>query len=183
MASSDTLPQPTLQIAQVLADLNSLKQAPPAAALTLLHALNNLPTTRHNSRPSIHTTTPPKFDRLGRRIVSDPNSANQSPSARPTLSKEASTASSASNAVSEGSSDSVYGLKNVGADETDVDLVRAKELLIYYEKRDKLRDLGITGLKRSQERVNAVLAKQEQKEAEEREKVANMRRLGASGRR
>jgi hypothetical protein len=56
-------------------------------------------------------------------------------------------------------------------------------LLIYYEKRDKLRDLGITGLKRSQERVNAVLAKQEQKEAEEREKVAGMRRSGAGGRR
>jgi hypothetical protein len=61
-----------------------------------------------------------------------------------------------------------------------VDLLRAKELLKYYEKRDKLRDMGITGLKRSQERVNAVLSKQEQKELEEREKVARKRRLGAS---
>ncbi|KAM3086741.1 hypothetical protein ACMFMF_000682 [Clarireedia jacksonii] len=123
MASSDTLPQPTLQTAQVLADLNSLKQAPPAAALALLRTLPNLPTTRHNSRPSIHMSTPPKFDRLGRRVVSKSKPANHSPSARPTLSKETSTASSASNAVSEGSSGSVYGLRNVGADEVGFVLI------------------------------------------------------------
>jgi len=55
---------------------------------------------------------------------------------------------------------------------------RAQKLVEYYEKRDRLRQLGDSGLARSQERVDAALARSAQRELSEREKIARQRHLG-----
>ncbi|RAL63415.1 hypothetical protein DID88_003838 [Monilinia fructigena] len=63
---------PKLQVAQVLADLNALKQTPPQVALSFLHTLSTISTTQHERKTSIYSQPPQKFDHLGRRISIPP---------------------------------------------------------------------------------------------------------------
>ncbi|KAG0650934.1 hypothetical protein D0Z07_2821 [Hyphodiscus hymeniophilus] len=68
--STSKITKPTLTAAQIMADLDSLNNCDPSAAIALLNASKNLSPReiRRRSRASI-LPEPPKFDGLGRRIV------------------------------------------------------------------------------------------------------------------
>jgi hypothetical protein len=55
---------------------------------------------------------------------------------------------------------------------------RAKTLLELFERRGKFKQMGDTGLAKSKERVDAVVARYAKKDLEEKERVARARYLG-----
>ncbi|KAF7877534.1 hypothetical protein EAF04_001211 [Stromatinia cepivora] len=183
MDPSSIPPPPKLQMAHVLADLNTLKQAPPKATLSFLRTLSTISADIHERKTSIHSQPVPSFDRLGRRIPSTPSviqplSASQSPS--PPLRKHSSMESIDSpeteESKREGQERRLESRRSSGKDE---EFMRAKTLLAYYNNRDKLQEKGEKGLALSQERVNKALNEQAEKRHQVR-KRASVGRLGVS---
>ncbi|KAF8854933.1 hypothetical protein BDZ45DRAFT_676556 [Acephala macrosclerotiorum] len=179
-----------LQIAQVIADLQSLQSAAPTAATNLLSASKN-------PRPSFNSQSNPRrksssavpraeaqtsrFDKLGRRIVvprSSPGTATP-----PSLPRSASSFSRFDNG--RGNGGSAYASRTgsgVGTpvEETpDEDMKRAKTLLELFEMRGKFKQMGDTGLTRAKQRVDNIVDKYAKMDLEEREKAAKARHLGA----
>ncbi|KAK0100300.1 hypothetical protein ONS95_008258 [Cadophora gregata] len=172
-----------LQIAQIIADLQTLQNADPHAALSLLKPFNAPKTTASNNSPttplSRHNSSAPKFDKLGRRIVTVSRSQSQSFGNgggvnTPTFAREGSSFS-----MSMGGSGASTPIGNPGSEaELDEDLTRAKTLLQLFEMRGKFKQMGDTGLSRAKQRVDNVVARYAKAELEEREKVAKARYLG-----
>ncbi|KAH7363833.1 hypothetical protein BKA65DRAFT_489745 [Rhexocercosporidium sp. MPI-PUGE-AT-0058] len=171
-----------LQIAQIIADLQTLQNADPQAALSLLTPLKS---TTAPTTPSSRRNSPPKFDKLGRRIVSISRSqSNAGPGSgaggagfkTPTFAREGSSASTSSmNIGGSGASTPISGHAGV---ELDEDLARAKTLLQLFEMRGKFRQMGDTGLSRAKQRVDEVVARYAEEERAERERIARARHLG-----
>ncbi|PSS27741.1 hypothetical protein M430DRAFT_15002 [Amorphotheca resinae ATCC 22711] len=159
MSSSDSL-----QLAQVLADLNTLQNTDPEAAHALLLANKTLSQSRflnRKARASI-PRDPPEFDFLGRRITS--------PKSPPSFSRAASSTS----VRSRGSQSGVVSpptpvLPSSGRD--DEDIKKAEELVRLYDMRWKFKQMGDTGLTRAKERVDLVVEKYAQRELEERRRA------------
>ncbi|KAJ8070241.1 hypothetical protein OCU04_000626 [Sclerotinia nivalis] len=168
---------PKLQMAHVLADLNTLKQAPPKATLSFLRTLSTISADIHERKTSIHSQPVPTFDRLGRRIPSPP-SVIQPPS--PPLRKHSSMESidlpETEESKREGRDRRLERRRSSGKDE---EFMRAKTLLVYYNNRDKLQKKGEKGLALSQERVNKALNEQAEKRHQVR-KRASVGRLAVS---
>ncbi|KAG4441324.1 hypothetical protein IFR05_003187 [Cadophora sp. M221] len=172
-----------LQIAQIIADLQTLQNADPHAALSLLTPLK--PTTTSPSpapstgagTPTKRTTSPPKFDKLGRRIVSMSRSQSGAGSGvkTPSFAREGSNVSTSTSMGGSGASTPIRGHSGV---ELDEDLSRAKTLLQLFEMRGKFRQMGDTGLSRAKQRVDEVVARYAKEELDERERVAKARHLG-----
>ncbi|TAQ89676.1 hypothetical protein B7494_g1981 [Chlorociboria aeruginascens] len=149
MASSPPTSR-SLQIAQILADLNSLQNTDPTAARNLLHANKNMsPQKLRRKSKALSLPDPPKFDRLGRRIIA----TARSPPA-PEL-KEEDTAVSKSSGAGSGGSPAAGSAPISPAIEgaEDTHLIRAKKLVALFERRDKLKQMGEMGLARDAERV------------------------------
>ncbi|CAD6448196.1 961f839f-fdb2-4c10-b770-90232179ec04-CDS [Sclerotinia trifoliorum] len=171
---------PKLQVAHVLADLNTLKQAPPKATLSFLRTLSTISADIHERKTSIHSQPVPTFDRLGRRIPSTPHviqppSAFQSPS--PPLRKRSSMESIDLPETEEAKAESRERRLERTSSGKDEESMRAKTLLAYYNNRDKLQEKGEKGLALSQERVNKALNEQAEKRHQVR-KRASVGRLG-----
>ncbi|KAE9381493.1 hypothetical protein N431DRAFT_425068 [Stipitochalara longipes BDJ] len=167
----------SLQFAQIIADLQTLQNADPNAAITLLSAHKSLSSaTQRRSRPSL--PDPPRFDKLGRRIVG--------PKSPPGLTRLDSGASFFGKGLSlkDGSGKTSVTSSGAGTpaaiedEPLDEDMDRARTLMELVEMRGKFKEMGDTGLTRAKERVDAVVAKYAEKELEEREKVARARHLG-----
>ncbi|KAJ6446202.1 Peroxisome biogenesis factor 10 [Purpureocillium lavendulum] len=159
----------SIQLSQVLADLSNLGAAEPEAAAAIVSA--NIPTVRAEfvktepavasavqaqqqpSRPSssmkrtfsAEGAVPPKFDKLGRRIL-----INQSGS-RP------------GSATS-----SIPGTPRRGDSDVDDDLERASTLMALYDIRAKIKQQDNSSLMRAREKINALAAKQQAQQAAER---------------
>jgi len=170
MAASDSL-----QFAQIIADLQTLQNVDPNAAIALLSAHKTLSsTTRRRSRTSF--PEPPKFDKLGRRIVAPKTPAGLSMvDSSGSLNGKGSTLNNGNGKTSGNSS-------GVGtpalSQEADEDMKRARTLIELFEMRGKFKQMGDTGLTRAKERVDAVVSKYAEKGLEERKKVARARHLG-----
>ncbi|KAE8441343.1 hypothetical protein EG329_005492 [Mollisiaceae sp. DMI_Dod_QoI] len=192
-----------LQIAQVIADLQTLQNADPAAATALLTANKNpnpqsrpsLSILSSNNRPKSSTAIPrvgtftdshppsqARFDKLGRRIVV-PRSHSGTPRP-PSLPRSASSFSrlggnggSLGGSLSGSRSNSGVGTP---VEETqDEDMKRAKTLLELFEMRGKFKQMGDTGLTRAKQRVDNVVERYAKMELEEKEKAAKARQMGA----
>ncbi|CZR51188.1 uncharacterized protein PAC_01063 [Phialocephala subalpina] len=181
-----------LQIAQIIADLQSLQSADPTAASTLLSAqksprpsLPSQPNPRRKSSSAIPLSSPQnaRFDKLGRRIVvprSNPGTATP-----PSLPRSASSFSRFDNGNVRGNGGSTYtsrtgsGVGTPVEETPDEDMKRAKTLLELFEMRGKFKQMGDTGLTRAKQRVDNVVEKYAKMELEEREKAAKARHLGA----
>ncbi|KAB8302254.1 hypothetical protein EYC80_005696 [Monilinia laxa] len=158
---------PKLQMAQVLADLNALKQTPPQVALSFLHTLSTISTTQHERKTSIYSQPPQKFDRLGRRIPTTPRlssgsrSSSESPSPPPML-RTHSSMTSPDLPETEESKRISRELRHLRkqSDGQDLEFMRAKTLLGYYRNRDRLQERCTKGIKLSQERVDRALTEQ-----------------------
>ncbi|PVH78859.1 hypothetical protein DL98DRAFT_516488 [Cadophora sp. DSE1049] len=151
----------------------------PHAALSLLKPLN---TAISSSSPQARRNSAPKFDKLGRRIVSISRSQSNAGGVKtPTFGREGSSASTGSMnmgmTAGGGSGASTPENSSTGA-ELDEDLIRAKTLLQLFEMRGKFKQMGDTGLSRAKQRVDDVIARYAKAELEEREKVARARYLG-----
>ncbi|PNY24743.1 Uncharacterized protein TCAP_05340 [Tolypocladium capitatum] len=154
----------SLQLSQVLADLSNLGAAEPEAAATIVNA--NVPTIRteyvktepavpSNPQPqslrptsmrrawSSETSAPPKFDKLGRRILT---SGSRSGSA----------------------ANSIPGTPRRGDSDVDDDLDRASTLMALYDIRAKIKQQDNSSLMRAREKINALAAKQQAQQAAER---------------
>ncbi|KAL2072815.1 hypothetical protein VTL71DRAFT_12158, partial [Oculimacula yallundae] len=177
-----------LQIAQIIADLQTLQNADNQAALSLLAPLkpttSDVETDTNTKTPSLSSSfnvaSPPKFDKLGRRIVSMSRSQSNAGSKTPSFTREGSTASTISLGGSgSGVNTPIRGTSYSSANETqDPDLTRARTLLQLFEMRGKFRQMGDTGLSRAKERVDEVVARYAREEVEARERVARARHLG-----
>ncbi|KAM4054937.1 hypothetical protein HRG_005755 [Hirsutella rhossiliensis] len=160
----------SLQLSQVLADLSNLGAAEPQAAAAIVNA--SIPTintefakTQPNAasasqsasqRPSSmkrawssEPGAPPKFDKLGRRILIN------SPASRPT-----SRAGSAAN--------STPGTPRRTDFDMDEDFERASTLMALYDIRAKIKQQDNSSLIRAREKINALAAKQQAQQAAER---------------
>ncbi|RDL36847.1 uncharacterized protein BP5553_06199 [Venustampulla echinocandica] len=145
----------------------------PAAAQNLLDANKNLTPhiLRRKSRASV-LPEPPKFDKLGRRIIRGPSrSGNVTPiggnaGGRPAL------LSRMSSGFSVGSSGTATPTTGA-SEEKDEDMARAQKLLELYEMRGKFQEMGDTGLARAKERVDKVVDQYAKKDLEEREAFRN----------
>jgi len=170
MAATDSL-----QFAQIIADLQTLQNADPNAAIALLSAHKTLSsTTRRRSRTSFPEQ--PKFDKLGRRIVTTKTPAGLSRlDSSGSFNGKASTLRNESGKTSGNSSG--VGTPDL-SEEVDEDMKRARTLIELFEMRGKFKQMGDTGLTRAKERVDAVVSRYAEKELEEREKVARARHLG-----
>ncbi|APA06898.1 predicted protein [Sclerotinia sclerotiorum 1980 UF-70] len=172
---------PKLQVAHVLADLNTLKQAPPKATLSFLRTLSTISADIHERKTSIHSQPVPTFDSLGRRIPSLP-SVIQPPSAfqslSPPLREHSPTESIDLPETEESKAESrERRLERRRSSGKDEEFMRAKTLLAYYNNRDKLQERGERGLALSQERVSKALNEQAEKRHQVR-KRASVGRLG-----
>ncbi|KAA8576921.1 hypothetical protein MFRU_014g00180 [Monilinia fructicola] len=167
MDSSSHPAPPHLQTAQVLADLNALKQTPPQVALSFLRTLSTIPTTQHERKTSIYSQPPQKFDRLGRRISTTQRpsrgsgSSSEAPSPPPML-RAHSSMTSPDLPETEESKRISRELRHLRrqSDGQDSEFRRAKTLLSYYRNRDRLQEKCIKGIKLSQERVDRALTEQ-----------------------
>ncbi|KJZ73671.1 hypothetical protein HIM_07004 [Hirsutella minnesotensis 3608] len=160
----------SLQLSQVLADLSNLGAAEPQAAAAIVKA--NVPaittdfvdsqrsqtpnTESASQRPSAikrawsaEPGAPPKFDKLGRRILI--NSTGSRPGSRN---------GSATN--------STPGTPRRGDFEADDDFERASTLMALYDIRAKIRQQDNSSLMRAREKINALAAKQQAQQANER---------------
>ncbi|PHH91467.1 hypothetical protein CDD83_368 [Cordyceps sp. RAO-2017] len=157
----------SLQLSQVLADLSNLRAAEPEAAAAIVNA--NVPaiTTEYVKTESTTTTSnaasrpqrpssiqrawsseagaPPKFDKLGRRILINSNGS------RP---------GSAAN--------STPGTPRRVDSDMDDDLDRASTLMALYDIRAKIRQHDNSSLIKAREKINALAAKQQAQQAAER---------------
>ncbi|KAH9210700.1 hypothetical protein DL95DRAFT_393202 [Leptodontidium sp. 2 PMI_412] len=177
-----------LQIAQIIADLQTLQNADPHAALSLLTPLKSAstssstgPGTPTNNPSTRRNNSPPKFDKLGRRIVSISRSQSTAGSGvkTPSFAREGSNASAgASTSMSMGGSGASTPIGGHSGVELDEDLARAKTLLQLFEMRGKFRQMGDTGLSRAKQRVDEVVARYAKEDLDERERVARARHLG-----
>ncbi|KAH8815092.1 hypothetical protein F5884DRAFT_771078 [Xylogone sp. PMI_703] len=155
-----------LQIAQVLADLSDLQVTEPTAAMALLTAPQNLTEKILRRKAKNPLSDPPKFDKLGRRIVG-PVSVSPSPRpmhsgystpVRPGLMRASSSVSSL------GGTRTPSGVETPPAHEVDEDIERAETLIRLYELRGRFKQQEATGLLRAQERVEAVAVKYQSKD-------------------
>ncbi|KAH8657610.1 hypothetical protein BGZ60DRAFT_135096 [Tricladium varicosporioides] len=163
-----------LQMAQIIADLSTLQNVEPAAAQNLLNANKDLSpkTLRRKSKASL-LPEPPKFDKLGRRIIrASSYNGSMTPTRPDMFGRIGSNISSSSSGVA------TPNVQTPAEEQEDIDMARAKKLLELYEMRGKFREMGDTGLARAKERVDKVVEKYNKKELEEREKVARSRYLG-----
>lgn len=148
----------SIQLAQMLADLSDLNAAQEAkAALGLVDANKSLPPTPDLSKTPEHpqqqrnhhrassasgiiswTTSPAKFDKFGRRILSPPTTRSTSPH-------------------NNGTPGTSTPRKEA---QTDDDVARASSLMQLYEIRAKLKQQDTTSLNRARERINAIQARQ-----------------------
>ncbi|KID90318.1 hypothetical protein MAJ_00935, partial [Metarhizium majus ARSEF 297] len=146
----------SLQLSQVLADLSNLGAAEPEAAAAIVNA--NVPIVKAEQlaepktsapspqppRPtnmkrswSSETGVPPKFDKLGRRILI--NSGSRSGSA----------------------ANSSPGTPRLSESIVDDDLERASTLMALYDIRAKIKQQDNSSLMRAREKINALAAKQQ----------------------
>ncbi|CZT09807.1 hypothetical protein WAI453_007040 [Rhynchosporium graminicola] len=175
-----------LQIAQVIADLQSLQNADHAAARSLLAPLKSTSPSSDctNTAPnssSRRTSSNPKFDKLGRRIVTVSRSLSNTAGTKPPAFTRAGSSFSINSGISTPMRGMSYSNETIaeGGDEGgDEDLTRARTLLQLFEMRGKFRQMGDTGLSRAKERVDEVVARYAKEDLEEREKVARSRYLG-----
>ncbi|KAJ5032272.1 uncharacterized protein L3040_008880 [Drepanopeziza brunnea f. sp. 'multigermtubi'] len=162
-----------LQMAQIIADLQALQNADPAAAHALLTPMNPKPAPVNSTGTGASTPQSrrdsgaqgPKYDRMGRTVVAP----GKPP---PNFTREESGASTGSS-VGIGSATPGGG---AGA-EMDEDLKRAKTLLELFEMRGKFKHMGDTGLLRAKQRVDDVVARHARSELDYREKEARTRHL------
>lgn len=151
---------------------------------------------RRRSRTSL--ADPPKFDKLGRRIVGpkSPPGLSRFDSSGSANGKSFSSFKGGSGKTSGSSSGagtpaleeevSCYCLNRPEKErelirpsiQPDEDMNRARTLMELFEMRGKFKQMGDTGLTRAKERVDAVVSRYAEKELEEREKVARARHLG-----
>lgn len=164
----------SLQIAQILADLQTLQNADPTAATALLSANKSISAALIRKKSSVAIApTPPLFGNLGRRVV--PPQSTDTP---PSLLRNESTASSGYFFGSGAESPTAGNADGSAGEEMDPDMKRAKTLLELFEMRGKFKQMGDTGLTRSKARVDAVVAKYAEMELAEREKKARAKHLG-----
>ncbi|PMD52002.1 uncharacterized protein K444DRAFT_249533 [Hyaloscypha bicolor E] len=166
-----------LQFAQIIADLQTLQNADPNAAIALLSAHKALSSTKQGrSRTSL--PDPPRFDKLGRRIVGprSPPGLSRVDSSGYFNGKSRSLKSDSGRAS--GTSSGVGTPALVEEEQQDEDIKRARTLIELYEMRGKFKQIGDTGLTRAKERVDAVISRYAEKDLQEREKVARARHLG-----
>ncbi|KND94720.1 hypothetical protein TOPH_00299 [Tolypocladium ophioglossoides CBS 100239] len=156
----------SLQLSQVLADLSNLGAAEPEAAAAIVNA--SVPTIQteyvktepavasipqpQSLRPtsmqrawSSEASAPPKFDKLGRRIL---------------ISSSGSRSGSAAN--------SSPGTPRRGDSDVDDDLDRASTLMALYDIRAKIKQQDNSSLMRAREKINALAAKQQAQQTAER---------------
>ncbi|CZS94352.1 uncharacterized protein RAG0_04377 [Rhynchosporium agropyri] len=126
---------------------------------------------------SRRTSSTPKFDKLGRRIVTVPRSQSNTAGIKPPAFTRAGSSFSINSGISTPMRGMSYSNETIteGGDE---DLTRARTLLQLFEMRGKFRQMGDTGLSRAKERVDEVVARYAKEDLEEREKVARSRYLG-----
>ncbi|OAQ72197.1 hypothetical protein VFPPC_00227 [Pochonia chlamydosporia 170] len=146
----------SLQLSQVLADLSNLGAAEPEAAAAIVNANVPIikaefiepkpaaPTGSQAPRPtnmkrswSSEPGVPPKFDKLGRRILI--NSGSRSGSA----------------------ANSIPGTPRLSDSNADDDLERASTLMALYDIRAKIKQQDNSSLLRAREKINALAAKQQ----------------------
>ncbi|RDA92657.1 hypothetical protein CP533_1452 [Ophiocordyceps camponoti-saundersi (nom. inval.)] len=153
----------SLQLSQVLADLSNLSAAEPEAAAAIVNASMPVrphlvkadsstapspsPSTSQQSRPqrpssiqrawTTEANTPPKFDKLGRRLLIS------TPSSRPP------------SAVN-----STPGTPRRGDSDADDDWERANTLMALYDIRAKIKQQDNSSLMKAREKMNALAAKQ-----------------------
>ncbi|OAA32800.1 hypothetical protein AAL_00265 [Moelleriella libera RCEF 2490] len=144
----------SLQLSQVLADLSNLGAAEPEAAAAIVNVNVNVPSIKVNSgtaptstpqRPSnmkrswsSEASFPPKFDKLGRRILVN-------------------TAGSRSGSTTTSSP----GTPRPSDTHVDDDLERASTLMALYDIRAKIKQQDNGSLLRAREKINALAAKQQ----------------------
>ncbi|EGS19045.1 uncharacterized protein CTHT_0056670 [Thermochaetoides thermophila DSM 1495] len=153
----------SIQLAQMLADLNSLKAAEPDRAAALVNANTKTPAPDPSSKPSSSSTdhhhpaqphlpgsaattpcsaspfvsrtaSPAKFDKFGRRILTPPNTRTSSAYA---------------------------SLPGTPRNEFEDDVDRAHALMALYEIRAKLKDQDSRSLNKLREKIAALHAKQQ----------------------
>ncbi|RQM06937.1 hypothetical protein DH86_00000084 [Scytalidium sp. 3C] len=165
-----------LQIAQVLADLSDIQTTEPAAAIALLRAPQTLSEKILRRKAKNPLSDPPKFDKLGRRIVGPSSSVPPSPrqthsgystptpsSSRPGLKRSSTSFTSSLGGVG---TRSPSGVETPPARDLDEDIERAETLIRLYELRGKFKQQESTGLVKAQEKVEAVATKYQSKDAE-----------------
>ncbi|KAG9228863.1 hypothetical protein BJ875DRAFT_489461 [Amylocarpus encephaloides] len=152
-----------LQMAQVLADLSTLKNTEASAASALVNANKNLSeqTLNRKSKASI-IPDPPQFDKLGRRRCS-----TKTPMKNTTESTNPFTLTRMESDLSSKSGRSSGAATPATTEPQDADMSRAKKLLELYQMRDKFKEMGDTGLARAKERVEKVFDSYSKKEFEE----------------
>ncbi|RCI15603.1 hypothetical protein L249_3622 [Ophiocordyceps polyrhachis-furcata BCC 54312] len=151
----------SLQLSQVLADLSNLGAAEPETAAAIVNASMPMrpqivkadsstapsPAASQQSRPqrpssiqrawTTESNTPPKFDKLGRRLLIS------TPGSRP---------GSAAN--------SIPGTPRRGDSDADDDWERANTLMALYDIRAKIKQQDNSSLMKAREKINALAAKQ-----------------------
>ncbi|RFU32054.1 hypothetical protein B7463_g4298, partial [Scytalidium lignicola] len=156
-----------LQIAQVLADLSDLQMTEPTAAIALLTAPQNLTEKILRRKAKNPLSDPPRFDKLGRRIVGP---VSVSPSPRPVHSGYSTPAPAglmrASSSLSSlGGTRTPSGVETPPAhDDLDEDIERAETLIRLYELRGRFKQQESTGLLRARERVDTIATKYQSKD-------------------
>ncbi|KAF4594567.1 pyruvate carboxylase [Ophiocordyceps camponoti-floridani] len=160
----------SLQLSQVLADLSNLGAAEPQAAAAIVNAGIPMrppmvktessnptsPSATQSSRPqrpssmqrswTAEASAPPKFDKLGRRLL-----VNTSTGSRP---------GSAAN--------STPGTPRRGDSDVDDEWERANTLMALYDIRAKIKQQDNSSLMKAREKINALAAMQQAQQAAER---------------
>ncbi|KAM3512289.1 hypothetical protein MY11210_004073 [Beauveria gryllotalpidicola] len=158
----------SLQLSQVLADLSNLGAAEPQAAAAIINAnvpnvrsesANESPTSQSQQQPPQQQRPPairrnwsteqaglPKFDKLGRRIlISSPNISRPS-----------------------SNTNSIPGTPRGNGSDVDDDLERASTLMALYDIRAKIKQQDNSSLLKAREKINALAAKQQARQAADR---------------
>ncbi|CAG8975487.1 hypothetical protein HYALB_00004806 [Hymenoscyphus albidus] len=166
---SQSPPRTRPSIASSVSHLSPVQE--PSAAANLLNANNTLTKNhlRKKSKGSI-LPEPPKFDKLGRRIIRGPMSGTSTPRAMPVLSRMGSGFSTYSSNAGSGSV--TPNNKEGSAGPQDEDMARAKKLLELYQMRGAFQKMGDNGLSRSQSRVDKVVDVYTAKSVEEKERAS-----------
>ncbi|KAK2612466.1 hypothetical protein QQS21_001570 [Conoideocrella luteorostrata] len=146
----------SLQLSQVLADLSNLGAAEPEAAAAIVNVKvpsikieqQSSPTSNPQSAPQRPSTmkrswssepgVPPRFDKLGRRILVNPSGSRTGSAAN-----------------------STPGTPRLSDANFDDDLERASTLMALYDIRAKIKQQDNGSLIRAREKINALAAKQQ----------------------
>jgi len=139
--------------------------ADPEAALALLNVNKTLSEKFLRRKSKTALPEPPKFDRLGRRIVAPITIT-------PSLTR-------ANSGITSTTTSRVATPQ--GEVELDKDIERAKTLMRLYEIRDRIKQQESTGLSKARERVDNVATKYARIELERMEREAESRRLRITG--